>query len=59
MAQAPMVCRADLTFDELVGIYKNSMSSIVQSESQKKTETYAGVSTNFDALGADREVSYW
>lgn len=25
MAQAPEVCRDDLTFDELTGIYKNSM----------------------------------
>lgn len=35
------------------------MKPIVFNESKKKNDTYAGISTNFEALGAEREVSMW
>lgn len=52
-----MVCRDDLTFEELVNVYETTMRDHINQESEKKNLTYEGVFTDFEGLGANRKSS--
>eukprot|EP00352_Strombidinopsis_acuminata_P003274 CAMPEP_0176380366 /NCGR_PEP_ID=MMETSP0126-20121128/31069_1 /TAXON_ID=141414 ORGANISM="Strombidinopsis acuminatum, Strain SPMC142" /NCGR_SAMPLE_ID=MMETSP0126 /ASSEMBLY_ACC=CAM_ASM_000229 /LENGTH=322 /DNA_ID=CAMNT_0017743637 /DNA_START=388 /DNA_END=1356 /DNA_ORIENTATION=+ len=57
MCQAPMICRDDLTLEELVNVYDSTLRETVNKEALEKSQTYSEVVTDFEALGAERQVS--